>query len=80
LNPIIIFDEVVDGAWYKRTYEGAKPLLGWRFFILGVIPYCDKTGTDVYQRAGLEPLSFTFTLFNRECQYRSESWGVLDYP
>jgi len=25
----------------------------------------------------LEPLSFTFTIFNRECQYRSEAWRVL---
>jgi len=44
-----------------------------------VILYCDKTGTDAYQRAGLEPLSFTFTLFNREHQYRSESWHVFGY-
>jgi len=36
-------------------------------------------GTNVYQRAGLEPLSFTFTIFNRECQCRSEAWHVLGY-
>jgi len=49
------------------------------FLILCVILYCDKTGTDVNQRVGLEPLSFTLTIFNRECQYRSEAWHVLGY-
>jgi len=75
-----LIDEVVDGAWYKRTYEECKAIAGDEdFLILGVILYCDKTGTDVYQRAGLEPMSFTFTIFNRECWYRSESWRVLGY-
>jgi len=75
-----LIDEVVDGAWYKRTYEECKAIAGDEdFLILGVILYCDKTGTDVYQRAGLEPMSFTFTIFNRECRYRSESWRVLGY-
>jgi len=75
-----LIDEVVDGGWYKRTYNECKAITGNDdFMILGVILYCDKTGTDVYQRAGLEPLSFTFTIFNRECRYRSESWHVLGY-
>ncbi len=47
--------------------------------VMGVILYCDKTGTAFYQRAGLEPISFTFTIFNRECRYRSEAWHVLGY-
>jgi len=75
-----LLDEVVDGAWYKRTYEECKAIAGDEdFMVIGVILYCDKTGTDVNQRAGLEPLSFTFTNFNRECRYRSESWRVLGY-
>jgi len=75
-----LIDEVVDGAWYKRTHEECKAIAGDEdFLVLGVILYCDKTGTDVYQRAGLEPMSFTFTIFNRECRYRSESWHVLGY-
>jgi len=75
-----LLDEVVDGAWYKRTFEECKTIAGnEEFLVLGVILYCDKTGTDVYQRAGLEPLSFTFTIFNRECRYRSHSWRVLGY-
>jgi len=75
-----LLDEVVDGNWYKKTYEECKSIAGNDdFLILGVILYCDKTGTDMYQRAGLEPLSFTFTIFNRECRYCSESWCVLGY-
>jgi len=66
-----LLDEVVDGNWYKRTYEECQAIAGDdNFLILGVILYCDKTGTDVYQRAGLELLSFTFTIFNQECQYK----------
>jgi len=70
----------VDGAWYRRTYDQCKNIAGDEpFLVLGVVMYCDKTGTDVYQRAGLEPLSFTFTIFNRECCYKSEAWWVLGY-
>jgi len=75
-----LLDEVVDGAWYKKTYAECKEIAGDEdFLVLGVILYCDKTGTDVNQRAGLEPISFTFTNFNRECRYRSEAWRVLGY-
>ena len=75
-----LLDEVVDGAWYKRTYAECKEIAGDEdFMVMGVILYCDKTGTDVNQRAGLEPISFTFTTFNRECRYRSEAWRVLGF-
>jgi len=75
-----LLDEIVDGAWYRRTYDQCKNIAGDEpFLILGVVMYYDKTATDVYQRAGLEPLSFTFTIFNRECRYKSEAWCVLGY-
>jgi len=54
----------------------AKPLLEMFFLVLGVVMYCDKTGMDVYQCAGLEPF-FTFTIFNCESQYKSEACHVL---
>jgi len=61
-------DEVVDGFWYKQTVqECAQIAKGEWFVVLGLICYCDKTGTDVYQRNSLEPFSFTFCLFNQEC-------------
>jgi len=62
-----LLDEIVDGAWYKKTYEECKVIAGDdEFIVLGLVLHCDKTGTDVYQRAGLEPLSFTFTIFNQK--------------
>jgi len=58
-------DEVVDGLWYKETVrECAKIAKGEHFLVLGLICYCDKTGTDVNQRNSLEPFSFTFCVFN----------------
>jgi len=57
-----LLDEIVDGAWYRNTYEECKAIAAVeQFLILGVVVYCDKTGTDVYQCAGLEPASFTIT-------------------
>jgi len=39
----------VDGAWYRKTYEECKTIAGdEKFLVLGVVMYCDKTGTDVY--------------------------------
>jgi len=73
-------DEVVDGFWYKQTVqECAQIAKGEWFVVLGLICYCDKTGTDVYQRNSLEPFSFTFCLFNRECRYKTSAWHTLGY-
>jgi len=61
-------DEVVNGFWYKKTVEECKKIAnGECFLVLGLICYCDKTGTDIYQRNSLEPFSFTFCIFNHEC-------------
>jgi len=58
-------DEIVDGVWYKKTVqECAQIANGERFLVLGLVCYCDKTGTDIYQRNSLEPFLFTFCLFN----------------
>jgi len=71
-------DEVVDGSWYKNTVkECVKIANGERFVVFGIVCYCDKTGTDIYQRNSLEPLSFTFCVFNRECRYKTSSWRTL---
>jgi len=71
-------DKVVDGDWYKKTVQECKKLAkGERFVVLGLICYCDKTGTDVYQRNSLEPFSFTFCLFNCQCRYKTAAWCTL---
>ena len=42
-----LLDEVVDGNWYKKTYEECKSIAKMKIFlILGVILYFDKTGTN----------------------------------
>jgi len=76
-----LLDEIVDGAWYRKTYEECKTIAGdEKFLVLGVVMYCDKTGTDVYQCAGLEPLSFTFTIFtvNAGSNQRLGMYLVID--
>ena len=73
-------DEVVDGVWYKESVQECKKLAnGERFVVLGLICYCNKTGTDVYQRNSLEPFSFTFCLFNCWCRYKTAAWHTLEY-
>jgi len=68
----------VDGLWYKETVcECAKIAKGERFLVLGLICYCDKTGTDVNQQNSLEPFSFTFCVFNQECRYKTAAWRTL---
>jgi len=58
-------DKVIDGVWCKKTVEKCAQIAnGEHFLVLGLICYCDKTGTDVYQRNFLEPFSFMFCLFN----------------
>jgi len=52
---------------------------GERFIVLGLICYCNKTWTDVYQRNYLEPFSFTFCLFNCQCRYKTAAWCTLGY-
>jgi len=47
--------------------------------VLGLICYCNKAGTDIYQRNSLEQFSFTFCLFNWECRYKTAAWHTLGY-
>jgi len=73
-------DEIVDGVWYKKTVQECAQLAnGEHFLVLGLVCYCDRTGTDVYQRNSLEPFSFTFCLFNQECRYKTSAWHTLGY-
>jgi len=79
-SPIGHLDEVVDGSWYRSSFaECQRHANGEDFLMLGVIAYCDKTGTDVNMHAGLEPFTFTFTIFNRHCWYKTEAWHLLGY-
>lgn len=74
-------DEVVDGEWYRQTYQQVLSLHTGEvpFFICPVIFYIDKTGTDVNQRYPLEPLLFTTAVLNRSARNLGSSWRVLGY-
>jgi len=73
-------DEIHDAQWYQKTNEQCKCIAGKEpFLLLPVIGYIDKTGTDVNQRNKLEPFSFTLSILNEKCPYRSNAWRVLGF-
>jgi len=73
-------DEVNDGHWFCETNEECKHIAGDDpYLVLPVIGYIDKTGTDVNQRNKLEPFSFTLSILNRCCRYRTNAWRVLGF-
>jgi hypothetical protein len=51
------FEEVPDGDWYSQTRISCQ--LNGDDFLLPIILYVDKTGTDAYQRYTLEPIIFS---------------------
>jgi hypothetical protein len=73
--------EVNSGKWYDRAYNNlinskAEP----PEFLIGVILYCDKTGTTVQQRHGLEPVMMTFTLFTEPVRNQTfRAWRPIGY-
>ena len=74
-------DEVLDGAWYKRTvalYQ-AREGENRRRFVLPIIFYVDKTGTTHNQRHGVEPLVFTVGILKREIRNQPRAWRCLGY-
>jgi len=79
-SPFGYLDEVVDGSWYQPSYaECEKHANEEDFLMLGVIAYCDKTGTNVNMHAGLDPFTFTLTIFDCQCCYKTEAWHLLGY-
>jgi hypothetical protein len=70
-----LFNEVLGGDWYKRTSPQLRNKL--RDFLLPLIFYADKTGTDVNQRYSLEPWLFTLGLFRRSVRENQDAWRYL---
>jgi len=71
LTHLNMYDVIVQLMKLSMVHGTKKLLLnvqtianGEHFMVLGLICYCDKTGTDVYQQHSLEPFSFTFCMFN----------------
>jgi hypothetical protein len=78
------FDEIHDGDWYKETCQQISDYMesigsteAW--ICLAIIGYVDKTGTDAYQRYGVEPFLFTLAILNRMARGRDNAWRVLGF-
>ena len=72
-------DEILDGRWYQETVKIPMHLGNGHIFWIPIIIYVDKTGTDVFQRYGLEPVIFTFGIFRRHVRNRPEAWRILGF-
>ena len=70
-------DDVLSGSWYADTVR--RMHLGKNDFLMPIILYMDKTGTDAYQRYGLEPVIFSVGILNRSCRNKSGSWRLLGF-
>ncbi len=71
-------DDVHSGKWYQDTYD-AMIKDSTCEMLCPIILYVDKTGTDKYNRFGLEPVIFTTTLLNRGARNKTSSWRILGY-
>ena len=73
-------DDVFDGKWYQDT---VKMIISnkkdGRTFIIPIIIYVDKTGTDAFQRHGLEPVIFTTPLLKRSVRNSPWAWRILGF-
>ena len=81
-----LIDEVNSGSWYQHAYSTLiltpghnhfDEHNGYDCFLLPIIFYIDKTGTDVMQRHGLEPLLFTTSVISRKARQDVRSWRTL---
>ncbi len=71
-------DEVNSASWYQNAYHHmiVDPD---NEFLMPIILYLDKTGTDILQRNGLEPVLFTTSVVNRKSRQRHQCWRPLGY-
>ena len=73
-------DEIVDGRWFQRTWDACFKKLGHQnFLVIPLIIYLDKTGTDKFQRHGMEPLLLMLGIMNRAARNKAEFKRLLGY-
>ncbi len=72
-------DEVLDGQWYHETCGRLLTQNTMNEFVLPIIFYVDKTGTNIQQRHGLEPLVFTTAILNRKTRNTTRAWRMLGF-
>jgi hypothetical protein len=71
-------DELPSGSWYRDTFVRLGLQSGIDF-LLPIIIYLDKTGTDMNQRYSLEPISFSLGIIKRKVRNQFSAWRVLGY-
>lgn len=71
-------NEVLATPWYVRTCQKlvVEPELD---FVIPLILYTDRTGTDALQRYSLEPWLFTTPLLRRTTREMAKSWRHLGF-
>lgn len=77
-------DEIVDGAWYKRTWDLCHDIIvkegnNEPFMVIPLVLYLDKTGTDRYMRHGMEPVLLMMGLLNRRARNNDRCKRILGY-
>ena len=70
-------DDILSGSWYADTVRRMN--LGKNDFLMPILLYMDKTGTDAYQRYGLEPVIFSVAILKRSARNVSSSWRSMGF-
>jgi hypothetical protein len=71
-------NEVNSGSWYQSAYDRLITDKE-NEFLLPLILYVDKTGTDVMQRYGLEPVLFTTSVISLHKRQSNRAWRPLGF-
>ena len=74
-----ILGEIVTGRRYQEMVDYYEPDPSKGTFLLPIILYLDKTGTDIMQRYGLEPVLFTVAIIRLLLRNRSRAWRPLGF-
>lgn len=73
-----ILHELMSTSWYKGTCEDIVKDPE-KDFVIPLILYSDRTGTDALQRYSLEPWLFTTALLKRSAREKASTWRHLGF-
>ena len=86
--PDQMVDDILTGSWYRDTLAdlGMQDITTFECwvargkpFLLPLVLYMDKTGTDTLCRYTLEPVIFSFAILRRELLVQSFAWKHLGF-
>jgi hypothetical protein len=72
-------DNVLDGSRYSSTVAALKIVKNSCQFLIPIIIYMDKTGTDANQRLSSEPVLFTLGVFSRKLRHQTRASRLLGF-